>query len=118
MPFPNSRENGDLFLTISLDVLESQELVARSRVSQGARLYQLLIPLGSPRDAAFAQLQILAADTIGRVRVAQQLRRDHTHLEKLEAAQHFLADAQERLWVIRRQTDELAERRGQWRKAI
>jgi len=105
-------------IVVALDVLESNELVARSRVSQGARLYQFRVPPDAAPRAAFARLQALAADRAGRVRVAQQLRRDHTHEEKLEAAQHFLADAQQRLRVVRRQVDELAGRRAQWRKAI
>ena len=105
-------------IVVALDVLESHELVARSRVSQGARLYQFRVPPDPLRDAVFAQLQALAADRVGRVRVAQQLRRDHTPQEKLEAAKHFLADAQQRLRAVRQQTDELAERRAQWRKAI
>jgi DNA-binding MarR family transcriptional regulator len=63
-------------IVLALDGLETQELVARSRVSQGVRLYQVRVLPDSPRGAAFARLYTLAADRVGRVRVAQQLRRD------------------------------------------
>lgn len=64
-------------IVTALDGLETQELVAGSRVSYGARLYRVRVPPDSPRGAAFARLYTLAADRAGRVRVAQQLRRDH-----------------------------------------
>jgi len=103
---------------VALDVLESLDLVARSRVSQGARLYQFNIPHVSPRGEAFARLQTLTGQRAGRVRVAQQLRLDRTHGETLHAAKRFLADAKENLRVARRRADELAEKRKQWRKVI
>src|SRR5262249_61142072 len=40
----------------ALDVLESLELVERSRAFQGARLYQFTLPDGSPRRDAFDRL--------------------------------------------------------------
>src|SRR5215471_3387175 len=55
-------------IVVALDVLEVLALVARSRVSQGARLYQFSVPLDSPRGTAFARLQALAAHRAGRVR--------------------------------------------------
>ena len=105
-------------IVVALDVLESLALVTRSRVSQGARLYQFGLPFSSRRGAAFAQLQALAADRAGRVRVAQQLRRDRTHGEMLQAAKRFLADAQQRLHVARQHAQQREERRKTWRKAI
>jgi MarR family len=105
-------------IVVALDGLEALTLVVRSRVSQGARLYQFSIPLGTPRDAAFARLQALAAHRPGRVRVAQQLRLDRTHGETLQAAKRFLADAQQRLQVIRQHAQQREERRTIWRKAI
>ena len=105
-------------IVVALDVLEALALVERSRVSQGARLYQFTVPLGSPRGEAFARLQALAAHRAGRVRVAQQLRRDRTPGETLQAAQRFLADAQQRLQAIRRQAQHREERRHPWLKAI
>src|SRR5262245_47428603 len=82
-------------IVVALDVLEYRELVARSRVSQGARLYQFRVPPDTSRAEALARLQALTADRAGRVWVAQQLRRDHTPEERLEAAKHFLAEAQQ-----------------------
>jgi DNA-binding MarR family transcriptional regulator len=105
-------------IVVALDVLEVLTLVARSRVSQGARLYQFSVPLDSPRGAAFARLQALTAHRAGRIRVAQQLRLDRTHEETLQAAQRFLADAQQRLQVVRQQAQQREERRKTWRKAI
>ena len=105
-------------IVVALDVLESLALVTRSRISQGARLYQFSLPLGSPRGAVFTQLQTLNAHRAGRVRVAQQLRLDRTHGETLQAAKRFLTEAQQRLQVHRQHAQQLAERRTQWRKAI
>jgi hypothetical protein len=105
-------------IVVALDVLEVLGLVTRSRVSQGARLYQFSVVLDSPRGVAFAQLQTLTTSRTGRIRVVQQLRLDRTHSETLQAAQRFLADAKEHLRVVRQRANELAERRQQWRKAI
>ena len=63
-------------IVVALDVLASLDLVVRSRVSQGARLYQFSVAPGSPRGAAFARLQPLTTHRADRVRVAQQLRQD------------------------------------------
>jgi hypothetical protein len=64
-------------IVLALDGLEPQELVARSRVSQGMRLYQVRVLPDSPRGAVFIRLYTFAATRVGRVRMAQQLRRDH-----------------------------------------
>jgi hypothetical protein len=104
-------------LVVALDLLEAQALVARSRLSQGARLYQYGVPPDSPRGVALARLQRLAADRAGRMRVLQQLRRDHTPQERLDAAQHVLADTQQCLQVLRGQAGVRAERRARWQKA-
>jgi len=105
-------------IVVALDGLETQELVARSRVSQGARLYHCRVLPDAPRCAALAQLLTLAADRVGRVRVAQQLRQGATPMEKLEQAQHFLRDAQQRLRLIRGQADARRDRRTLWQKAL
>ena len=57
-------------IVAALESLESLALVTRSRVSQGARLYQCMIPHTSPRGEAFARLQALADHRAGRVLVA------------------------------------------------
>ena len=105
-------------MVIALDSLEALELVVRSRVSQGARLYRFSIPLDSPRGAAFLRLWTLANHPAGVARVAQQLRRGHTPEEALHQAQHFTADAQQRLQVLRREADDRAAWRNRWLKAI
>ena len=105
-------------IVVALDGLEILALVARSRVSQGARLYHFSLPLGSPRGAAFTQLQALADHRPGRVRVAQQLRLDRTHEDTLHAAKRFLADAQQRLQIVRQHAQQREERKKTWRKAI
>ena len=105
-------------MVAALDHLEALGLVERSRLSQGARLYQCTVPRLDPRRTAFAQLQALAGDRTGRVRIVHQLRGASTPRETLQAAQRFLADAQQRLRVVRRQADERTERSNLWRKAI
>ena len=105
-------------IVVALDGLEALTLVIRSRVSQGARLYQFSVPLGSPLGETFTRLQALAAHRSGRVRVVQQLRLDRTHGETLQAAKRFLADAQQRLQVVRQHAQQREERKKRWRKAI
>ena len=102
----------------ALDVLEAQHLVAGSAFSQGARLYQCSIPPLSPRGEAFAQLQALSSDLHGRWRVAQQLRRERTHGGTVQAAKHFLADAQAYLRKAQQRADELAARHHRGGKAL
>jgi DNA-binding MarR family transcriptional regulator len=105
-------------IVVALDVLEALAFVTRSRVSQGARLYQFSILLDSRGGEAFTRLQALADHRPGRVRVAQQLRLDRTHGETLQAAKRFLADAQQRLHVVRQYAQQREERRKIWRKVI
>jgi DNA-binding MarR family transcriptional regulator len=105
-------------IVVALDGLETQELVVRSRVSQGARLYHCRALPDAPRRAALAHLQTLAADRVGRVRVAQQLQQDATPMEKLDQAQHFLRDAQQRLRLIRGQAAARRARRTLWQQAL
>jgi DNA-binding transcriptional ArsR family regulator len=105
-------------MVVALDVLESLALVERSRVSQGARLYQCSGPLEGARGTAWTQLQALMTTRAGRVRIARQLRPDHTPNERADQAKHFLAEAQQRLQVHRREAREYAERKQRWLKAI
>jgi DNA-binding MarR family transcriptional regulator len=105
-------------IVVALDVLEALSFVVRSRVSQGARLYQFSVSLDSPSGEAFTRLQALADHRPGRIRVAQQLRLDRTHGETLQAAKRFLADAQQRLQIVRQHAQQCKERRKTWRKAI
>jgi hypothetical protein len=102
----------------ALDVLEYLGLVSRSRVSQIVRLYQFTVPSDPQRGDAWARLLPLASHRGGRVRLAKSLRGgDQTDQERLEAAQRFLAEAQQSLQAIRR----WHTRRGgkeTWLKAI
>jgi hypothetical protein len=103
-------------IVVALDVLASLDLVVRSRVSQGARLYQFSVAPGSPRGAAFARLQPLTTHRADRVRVAQQLRQDPPPGETLQAAQGSRTHTQDGgrgAWRPAR-----AERRHTWLQAI
>jgi hypothetical protein len=80
----------------ALDVLEGLGLVKRSRVSQMVRFYQFTTPSAPPRRDAWARLLALAGDRGGRVRLATRLRGgDQPHQDRLQAAQYFLAGAQQ-----------------------
>jgi DNA-binding MarR family transcriptional regulator len=60
-------------ITIALDHLESLGLVERSRLSQGARLYQLL-ELDGARGRDFRELRALADSRTGRLTMMKELR--------------------------------------------
>ena len=60
-------------LIAALDSLETLGMVERSRLSQGARLYQLT-PLGGPRARAFIELLNLSESRAGLLKVAESLR--------------------------------------------
>jgi DNA-binding MarR family transcriptional regulator len=113
----------------ALDVLESRGLVHRSRVSQGARLYQFALPGDPPGRDAFERLTALANSRAGRLRLFKHLKpRDQTPRERLVAMQSFVAEARQSFQVAQRRFQQ-AERRhsgnGQgeqrerpWKKAI
>lgn len=61
-------------VVVALDALESQGFVERSRVSQGARLYQFTMPPIPPRGKAFERLLGLASDRSGRLHLTRQLK--------------------------------------------
>ena len=89
----------------ALDTLEARALLVRSRVSQGARLYQCSVALDSPRGAAFGRLLTLANDPAGLACIVQQLRQGSPPEEAGPQA-------------VRRQADADAARRNRWLKAI
>src|SRR5919109_400151 len=62
-------------IVTALDYLESQGLVERSRLSQGARLYQL-IQVQGPRGHAFRELVALTLSRAGRLQIAANLRQN------------------------------------------
>jgi hypothetical protein len=73
-------------VVIALDVLESLGFVERSRVSQGARLYQFTMPPVPPRGEAFQRLLNAANSRTGRLVVSEQLRRSNPMLQESSAA--------------------------------
>jgi DNA-binding MarR family transcriptional regulator len=106
-------------IVAALDLLESLQLVERSRVSQGARLYQFIAPLVPPRDEAFARLQALTDHRAGRLRVSAQLRRvDRTHGEVPQSARRFRKAVQQGLRAAQRQARHHEDRGKPWLKAI
>jgi DNA-binding MarR family transcriptional regulator len=100
----------------ALDALESLKLVGRSRVSQGARFYQFIMPSSPPGGEAFAWLLALTSHRAGRLRLSRQLSREnHRHLQGLQASRRFLAEAK-RAVQQRAQKDE--GRKRAWLKVI
>jgi hypothetical protein len=103
----------------ALDDLETLELVERSRVSQGARLYRFTEPHVPPRGEALRQLLALAEHRGGRLFLSRRLPRGDqsppagrsSTLRILEATEQFPRAA-------RRRGRELGEGRKTWRKAI
>ena len=95
-------------LVAALDALEALALVERSRVFQGAHLYHCLLPRGTPRGAAFAQLQALASHRTGRIRMVTQLRREDHPLRQT------LPVTPQDVHAARRQARDRATRRHPW----
>lgn len=96
----------------ALDALEARGLVARSRVSQGARLYQFTAP---PRGDAFERLLSSVGQRAGRIRLSQQLRRGNRSPQQgLEAAQPLPKQVPPGVRVPRQR----AKRSPPWRQAI
>src|SRR5438093_9803178 len=94
----------------ALDVLESLELVERSRASQGARLYQLTLPAGSPRRDASGRLTASANSRAGRLWLSKKLKpRDQTPQQRLQASRRFLAEAQLSLQAAKRKFQPVKE---------
>ena len=80
----------------ALDVLEFLGLVARSRVSQTARIYQFIVPTAPQHKDAWARLLALASHRVGRVRLIVRFRgSDPTAQAWRHATQHILTEAQE-----------------------
>jgi DNA-binding FadR family transcriptional regulator len=68
---------GTAVLMEALDALEALDLVERSRVSHGARLYTCTAPCVAPSHEPLAQLQALASHRTGRVLIARQFPREN-----------------------------------------
>lgn len=103
----------------ALEVLEFLGLVERSRVSQIVRLYQFTVPSDPPRSEAWGRLLPLASDRTGRVRLSRSLRGgDQTPQARLQAAQRFLAEAQQCLQAARQRVRPRKGGHDTWPKAI
>jgi hypothetical protein len=102
----------------ALDALDFLGLVARSRVSQGARLYQFTTPSDPPRDKAFHQLLSLVGHRAGRLCLTNQLRRDRSSQEGLEAPRRFPAEVRPAVRMTKQWLPHCDEGRITWRRAI
>jgi DNA-binding MarR family transcriptional regulator len=58
-------------VVVAMDALEAVGLVGRSRVSQGARFYQCIVPSSPPRGQAFERLLALTTHRAGRLMAAR-----------------------------------------------
>src|SRR5262249_53092914 len=103
----------------ALEALDSLGLLARSRVSQGARLYQFTAPAGPPRGEAFQRLSAMADDRDGRLRLAKLLPRSNQSPQAgPEATRRFRRGVQPVVRAKPQQTRDLDEGRKTWRTAI
>ena len=69
---------GPASIVTALDNLESLGMVARSRLSRGVRLYQL-IELDGPRSHAFQELMALTESRVGWLEIHEKLRKASSH---------------------------------------
>jgi hypothetical protein len=103
----------------ALDLLESRGLVDRSRVSQGARLYQFCVPSVPPEDGAFKRLLDLAGHRAGRLLLSKQLRRnEHAPNGELLPAYPFFQEAGQVLRTAQGLLHHQEEEGKLWLKAI
>jgi DNA-binding MarR family transcriptional regulator len=103
----------------ALDVLESLDLVERSRLFQGVRLYKFTAPSAAERAEAFARLQALAGHRTGRLLIYRQLRPDDRTPEEIrQSARRYLEKARRGVRAARRYAREYEEKRKTWRQAI
>ena len=59
----------------ALDVLESLELVARTRATHGVRIYEAAIPTDPPRREAFSEVMKMMSSRAGRLTLSRKLAR-------------------------------------------
>ena len=102
----------------ALGDLEAEGLIGRSRVSQGARMYQLTVPADSPCSGAFARLLALSIPPAGRLRLAKQLRRDDQRsAQRLQGVRHVRGQTLRVARIMPRSLKN-PEKRAPWLKAI
>ena len=108
------------FIVVAMEELEALGLVRRSRVSQGARFYHFIPPLGTQSHMALERLLALASHRPGRLHLSRQLRRGRpTSNPSLHAARQYVSEARR----ARRRTQPGAQVRNQqgentWLKAV
>lgn len=66
--------HGSAAVVAALDHLESLRIVERSRLSQGARIYQVIPLPDGPRGRAFQELMALMESRAGRLAITEKLR--------------------------------------------
>jgi hypothetical protein len=102
----------------ALDALEALGLVARSRVSGGARLYQFAAPPSGGRGEALGRLLRLAGHRDGRLLLVARLRRGNGNpLQALAAGRPVREPARQAGRAVPGSA-ERDERSRTWRKAI
>jgi hypothetical protein len=102
----------------ALDALTSLGLLARSRISQGARYYVFTAPPEPPRSEAFERLLALVSDRAGRLRLAELLRSEHLPGGGAEATRRFHEGALRIVRGKRSRSRDRDKRSGTWRKII
>ncbi|HWG44427.1 MAG TPA: hypothetical protein VN688_16735 [Gemmataceae bacterium] len=100
----------------ALDYLESLGFVGRSRVSQGARLYQFLTPTEPPRGNAFERLLSLHDHRAGRLALSKHMQRDQSQKEEERRNEEAKASASAHLLSLQHP---LARKGGgKWQRVI
>jgi hypothetical protein len=102
----------------TLDALDALGLVARSRVSGGARLYQFSAPPGGGRGEALERLLRLADHRDGRLLLAAQLRRGNGSPPQALAAGRPVPEPAQQVGRAVPRSPQRDERSPTWRKAI
>jgi DNA-binding MarR family transcriptional regulator len=103
----------------ALDVLESQGLVERSRVSQNVRMHQFTVPAGPLRREALERLQAVAENRGGRPLLSEHLRRSERPPKVgLEAIRRFPEEPHEIVRTAKQQSRQPGEGRKTWLRAI
>jgi hypothetical protein len=104
----------------ALEALESRGLIARSRVSQGARLYEFTGPTEPPLGTAFRRLLDLADDRTGRVHLSDRLRREERTPQAglVLTARGFLREPRQVVSEAQQQVRQGDEGRAPWLKVI
>lgn len=105
-------------VVVASDTLESLHFVNRSRLSQGARLYQFTGLSSPPHDEAFKRLLALADNRPGRLLLSRRLPRIHGGREQMLAAGGKVLKSGQLARLARESVGQRTTGRKSWRKAI